>query len=83
MKGTANELATAATLIIFDSNTVHGPCGLFVKEKKLFTKPIRDRKRNDRLVRRFTKQIQEDGFNDSDWRHLKAQIVKLLKEGKL
>lgn len=83
MKGTANELATAATLIIFDSNTVHGPCGLFVKDKRLFTKPIRDRKRRDRLVRRFTKQNQEDGFSDSDWKHLKSQIVRLLRDGRL
>ncbi|MBA7534299.1 hypothetical protein ES705_26545 [subsurface metagenome] len=83
MKGTANELATAATLIIFDSNTAHGPCGLFVKNKRLFTKPIRDRKRNDRLVMRFTKQIQEDGFSWPEWRHLQAIIIKLLKESKL
>lgn len=83
MKGTASELATAATLIIFDSNTTYGPCGLFIKNKRLFTKPIRNRRRNDRLVRRFTKQNQEDGFNDSDWKHLKAQIVRLLKEGRL
>ncbi|GAH46674.1 unnamed protein product [marine sediment metagenome] len=83
MKGTASEVATAATLIIFDSNTVHGPCGLFVRNKQLYTKPLRDRKRNDRLVRRFTKQNQEDGFSWSEWRRLKAQIVRLLKEGQL
>ncbi|GAH26216.1 unnamed protein product [marine sediment metagenome] len=83
MKGTANELATAATLIIFDSNTVHGPCGLFVRNKQLYTKPIRDRKRNDRLVRQFTKNDQVKGFSWSEWRHLKSQIVRLQKEGKL
>jgi len=83
MKGTANELATAATLIIFDDNTAYGPCGLFVKNKRLFTKPIRERNRRDRLIRRFTKQDQENGFNDSDWRHLKSQIVRLLKEDRL
>lgn len=83
MKGTANELATAATLIIFDSDTAYGPCGLFVKNKRLYTKPIRDRNHNDRLVRRFTKQDQKDGFSWSTWRHLKAQIVKLQKENRL
>lgn len=80
MKGTANEVATAATLIIFDSNTAHGPCGLFIKNKQLYCKPLRDRRPKDRLVRRFTKNDQVKGFSHSDWRHLKQQIVRLQKE---
>lgn len=80
MKGTANEVATAATLIIFDSNTAHGHCGLFVKNKQLYTKPLRDRKPKDRFVRRFTKNDQVKGFNWEEWKRLKSQIIRLQKE---
>jgi len=83
MKGTANEVATAATLIIFDSNTATGACGLFVKNKMLYCKPLRDRQPKDRLVRHFTKKDQEDGFSSSTWKHLKSQIVRLQKDGLL
>lgn len=79
----ASRVADAATLIICNDTTVPGPYGLFVFDRNLYVKPLRDRNRRDHLVMRFTKELSEDGFDWPKWRQLQAIISKLRKDSML
>lgn len=76
-------LGTAARLIMHSEKIEAGPYGLFVIDKELVFKPLRQRRYGDIFIFRINKSETKTGLRASEWGHLQRILRRLRREGKL
>ena len=70
-------LGNAARLIMLSDKTAPGPYGLFVTDKELVFKPLRQRGPGDIFIFRINKSETKSGLRASEWQHLQRILRRL------